>query len=122
MQDAAPLSEYVGALHGHLAGVRRDLPLSGDAPGTDFQRRVWAALRSIPYSETPSYAQVARVIGDPNAVRAVARACAANPLALVVPCHRVVRSGGALSGYRWGTERKRALLAQEQETPCRSGT
>ncbi|WP_019585519.1 bifunctional DNA-binding transcriptional regulator/O6-methylguanine-DNA methyltransferase Ada [Deinococcus apachensis] len=116
VQDAAALGGYIEALHGHLAGVRRDLPLASDAPGTDFQRRVWAALRSIPYGETRSYAQVAEMIGEPRAVRAVARACAANPLALVVPCHRVVRAGGDPGGYRWGTERKRRLLDHEQVT------
>ncbi|BDP41295.1 bifunctional transcriptional activator/DNA repair enzyme protein Ada [Deinococcus aetherius] len=114
VQDEAPLGEYLEALHRHLAGVRRDPPLPTDLPGTDFQRRVWDALRSIPYGETRSYAQVAEMLGEPRAVRAVARACAVNPVALVVPCHRVVRSGGALGGYRWGTERKRTLLEHEK--------
>jgi O-6-methylguanine DNA methyltransferase len=75
---------------------------------------VWAALRAIPYGETRTYREVAEAIGAPQAARAVARACATNPVALVVPCHRVVRGGGALSGYRWGVERKRRLLAQER--------
>lgn len=88
-----------------------DLPL--DLRGTKLQRRVWAMLGTIPYGSTVSYAEVARRIGAPRAVRAVAQACGANPLAVVIPCHRVVRSDGALSGYRWGAERKRALLERE---------
>ena len=81
--------------------------------GTEFQRRVWQALREIPAGETASYAEIARRIGEPGSARAVAQACAANTLALVVPCHRVVRSDGGLAGYRWGIERKRALLERE---------
>ncbi len=81
--------------------------------GTAFQQRVWQALREIPAGATASYAEIARAIGAPKAVRAVAQACAANALAVAIPCHRVVRSDGALSGYRWGVERKRALLARE---------
>jgi AraC family transcriptional regulator of adaptative response/methylated-DNA-[protein]-cysteine methyltransferase len=92
-------------------GLGLDLPL--DVRGTAFQRRVWEALREIPVGETTSYANVAARIGAPNAVRAVAQACAANPLAVAIPCHRVVRIDGDLSGYRWGVERKRELLARE---------
>jgi AraC family transcriptional regulator of adaptative response/methylated-DNA-[protein]-cysteine methyltransferase len=88
-----------------------DLPL--DIRGTAFQQRVWQALRRIPAGMTRSYADVARQIGAPKAVRAVAQACAANALAVAIPCHRVVRNDGALSGYRWGVERKRALLDRE---------
>ena len=88
-----------------------DLPL--DIRGTAFQQRVWQALRAIPAGETTSYADLARRIGSPKAVRAVAGACAANTLAVAVPCHRIVRTDGALSGYRWGVERKRALLEAE---------
>ncbi len=84
-----------------------------DARGTPFRRRVWAALREIPPGETANYADIARRIGAPTAIRAVAGACAANPVAIAIPCHRVVRSDGALSGYRWGIERKRALLEKE---------
>ncbi len=91
-----------------------DLPL--DIRGTAFQQRVWLALRDIPPGETLSYAQLAQRIGSPRAVRAVAGACAANALAVVIPCHRVVRSDGGLSGYRWGIERKRALLDSERGT------
>ncbi|MBM3071150.1 bifunctional DNA-binding transcriptional regulator/O6-methylguanine-DNA methyltransferase Ada [Enterobacter sp. RHBSTW-00994] len=91
------------------------LPL--DIRGTAFQQRVWQALRSIPSGETASYLQVAQAIGNPGAVRAVAGACAANKLAIVIPCHRVVRSDGALSGYRWGTARKALLLKREAKNP-----
>lgn len=114
VHDATRLSGYVEALRHHLAGGRRDLALPSDVPSTDFQRRVWTALQAIPYGETRSYARVAEMIGEPKAARAVARACASNPVALVVPCHRVVRGGGGLSGYRWGVERKRALLDAER--------
>jgi O-6-methylguanine DNA methyltransferase len=89
-----------------------DLPL--DIRGTPFQQRVWEALLSIRAGSTVTYAALARRIGEPQAVRAVANACAANAIALAIPCHRVVRSNGALAGYRWGFEIKRALLAKEQ--------
>jgi AraC family transcriptional regulator of adaptative response/methylated-DNA-[protein]-cysteine methyltransferase len=88
-----------------------NLPL--DDQGTELQKAVWAALREIPAGETASYADIARAIGRPSAFRAVAQACGANPLAVITPCHRVVRADGGLSGYRWGVERKRALLARE---------
>jgi AraC family transcriptional regulator of adaptative response/methylated-DNA-[protein]-cysteine methyltransferase len=90
-----------------------DRPL--DMRGTEFQRRVWQALREIPAGSTATYAEIARRIGRPQSVRAVAQACAANALAVLVPCHRVVRSDGELSGYRWGVDRKRTLLARERE-------
>lgn len=89
-----------------------------DPRGTHFQRRVWEALRAIPAGATASYAEIAARIGAPKATRAVAGACAANPVAVAIPCHRVVRSDGALSGYRWGVARKRALLARE--SACRA--
>lgn len=92
-------------------GMGHDLPL--DIRGTAFQQRVWQALTQIPAGATASYGYIAGRIGAPGAARAVARACAANPLAVAIPCHRVVRSDGGLSGYRWGIERKRALLARE---------
>ncbi len=92
-------------------GVGLDLPL--DVRGTAFQQRVWRALREIPAGATASYREIAERIGSPRSVRAVAHACAANPLAVVIPCHRVVRSDGGVSGYRWGVERKRALLQRE---------
>ena len=92
-------------------GLGLDLPL--DVQGTAFQRRVWQALQEIPVGSTASYTEIAARIGSPKAVRAVAQACAANPLAVAIPCHRVVRNDGGLSGYRWGVERKRALLERE---------
>jgi AraC family transcriptional regulator, regulatory protein of adaptative response / methylated-DNA-[protein]-cysteine methyltransferase len=92
-------------------GLGCDLPL--DIRGTAFQERVWQALRAIPAGTTASYAEVARRLGKPGAVRAVAQACAANPVAIAIPCHRVVRTDGDLSGYRWGVERKRELLRRE---------
>jgi AraC family transcriptional regulator, regulatory protein of adaptative response / methylated-DNA-[protein]-cysteine methyltransferase len=95
-------------------GIGFDLPL--DVRGTAFQQRVWAALRKIPAGATASYAEVAQSIGAPKAVRAVAGACAANALAVAIPCHRIVRSDGALSGYRWGVERKRALIDREAKS------
>jgi AraC family transcriptional regulator of adaptative response/methylated-DNA-[protein]-cysteine methyltransferase len=88
-----------------------DFPL--DLRGTDFQQQVWAALRGIPAGQTASYLDVAKRIGAPDAVRAVAQACAANPVAVAIPCHRVVKSDGDLSGYRWGVDRKRRLLNRE---------
>ena len=90
------------------------LPL--DVRGTAFQHRVWQALRDIPAGKTASYTGIAKRIGKPNSVRAVAGACAANPIAVAIPCHRVVRSDGNLSGYRWGIERKRALLEREAKS------
>jgi AraC family transcriptional regulator, regulatory protein of adaptative response / methylated-DNA-[protein]-cysteine methyltransferase len=94
-------------------GVGVDLPL--DIRGTAFQQRVWKALQQIPVGTTASYADLAKVIGIPKAVRAVAQACGANTLAVAIPCHRVIRNDGALSGYRWGVERKRALLDREAQ-------
>jgi AraC family transcriptional regulator of adaptative response/methylated-DNA-[protein]-cysteine methyltransferase len=91
-----------------------DLPL--DVRGTAFQHRVWQALCDIPAGTTASYSEIAERLGMPNAVRAVAGACAANKIAVAIPCHRVVRNDGSLSGYRWGVERKRALLAREDES------
>lgn len=88
-----------------------DFPL--DPAGTDFQREVWEALRTVPAGRTASYKEIALSIGAPKAVRAVARACAGNPIAVAIPCHRIVRSDGAMSGYRWGAARKRALLDRE---------
>lgn len=96
-----------------IGSPRRGLDLLLDIRGTAFQRRVWKELRRIAAGETASYGEVARRIGKPSAARAVARACATNPLALAVPCHRVVRSDGDPGGYRWGVERKRALLERE---------
>jgi AraC family transcriptional regulator of adaptative response/methylated-DNA-[protein]-cysteine methyltransferase len=94
-------------------GVGLDLPL--DIRGTAFQQRVWKALQQIPVGSTASYADIAKLIGMPKAVRAVAQACGANSFAVAIPCHRVIRNDGALSGYRWGVERKRALLDREAQ-------
>jgi AraC family transcriptional regulator, regulatory protein of adaptative response / methylated-DNA-[protein]-cysteine methyltransferase len=107
-------AKWVREIVRHLAGSNPKLDLPTDVAATVFQRRVWEALRSIPPGETRTYTEVARSIGKPRAVRAVARACATNPTSIVVPCHRVVRSDGTLGGYRWGLGRKKALLEQEQ--------
>jgi AraC family transcriptional regulator of adaptative response/methylated-DNA-[protein]-cysteine methyltransferase len=107
------LASCVAALRRYLAGRSRGLDLPLDVRGSQFQRRVWDAIRAIPYGETRSYADLARAIGRPRAFRAVAGACGANPVALGIPCHRVVGSGGALGGYRYGRERKGALLGLE---------
>ena len=104
------VAEVIGLVEAPGRGL--DLPL--DIGGTAFQQRVWAALRAIPAGTTATYAEIARAIGEPAAVRAVAQACGANRLAVAIPCHRVVRSDGSLSGYRWGVERKRDLLAREK--------
>ncbi|MNE82271.1 Bifunctional transcriptional activator/DNA repair enzyme Ada [compost metagenome] len=98
---------------GFVEAPRLGLELPLDLRGTAFQQRVWQALRAIPAGSTLSYAELAARIGAPKAVRAVAGACAANALAVAIPCHRVLRSDGGLSGYRWGVERKRALLERE---------
>lgn len=103
------VAQVVGAVETPSAGL--DLPL--DVRGTAFQERVWQALRQIPAGATASYSDIAQRLGLPRAVRAVAGACAANAIAVAIPCHRVVRNDGALSGYRWGVERKRALLERE---------
>ncbi|HJU05953.1 MAG TPA: methylated-DNA--[protein]-cysteine S-methyltransferase, partial [Nitrospiraceae bacterium] len=105
------VSNVVGFVEAPARGL--DLPL--DVRGTAFQQRVWQALQKIPAGSTASYADIAERIGSPKAVRAVALACAANTLAVAIPCHRVVRHDGALSGYRWGAERKRALLEREAQ-------
>ena len=104
------VARVVGLVEAPRLGA--DLPL--DVRGTAFQRRVWQALQAIPPGRTASYAEIARAIGAPGSVRAVAGACAANPVAVAIPCHRVVRSDGGLSGYRWGVERKQSLLARER--------
>ena len=105
------VAKVVGFIEAPMLGL--DLPL--DIRGTTFQQRVWQALREIPAGTTISYTDIADRIGMPKAVRAVARACGANVLAVAIPCHRVVRSDGSLSGYRWGVERKRVLLKREKD-------
>jgi AraC family transcriptional regulator of adaptative response/methylated-DNA-[protein]-cysteine methyltransferase len=109
----ADLTELVSQVVGLVETPARPLDLLLDLRGTTFQQRVWQALREIPAGTTATYTEVASRIGAPRAVRAVAHACAVNALAVAVPCHRVVRSDGALSGYRWGVERKRRLLESE---------
>jgi AraC family transcriptional regulator, regulatory protein of adaptative response / methylated-DNA-[protein]-cysteine methyltransferase len=103
------VARVVGFIEAPRLGL--DLPL--DVRGTAFQRRVWQALQGIPIGQTVSYTEIARRIGSPHAVRAVAGGCAANHLAVAIPCHRVVRNDGSLSGYAWGVERKQALLTRE---------
>lgn len=114
VREPEELHPYVEAVQAHLSGRQASLDLPLDVQATAFQQRVWSALRAIPYGEVRSYREVAAMIGQPAAVRAVARACATNPVALAVPCHRVVRANGDLSGYRWGVDRKRLLLDREQ--------
>ena len=109
------LSEPLDQLLNYLSGRRPDLQLPLDIQATAFQWQVWENLRAIPYGETRSYSEVAQAMGRPTAVRAVARACATNPVALVIPCHRVIREDQSLGGYRWGLKRKDALLEQEKE-------
>jgi AraC family transcriptional regulator of adaptative response/methylated-DNA-[protein]-cysteine methyltransferase len=104
----------VAAVIGSTASLQNQTTTELDLRGTAFQLRVWQALRDIPRGETRSYSQLARELGNPNATRAVARACATNRVALVVPCHRVVGASGALTGYRWGVERKKQLLDAER--------
>ncbi len=113
-QDPAEMAAPLAAAQHMLAHADHELdwPLEPQL-GTPFQQQVWSALRQIPSGQTVSYTELAQRIGQPSAARAVASACAANPLAVVVPCHRVVRSDGGLSGYRWGEDRKRTLLALE---------
>jgi AraC family transcriptional regulator of adaptative response/methylated-DNA-[protein]-cysteine methyltransferase len=115
-RDDAELSDWASAVVNHLHGRQPHLDLPLDVQATAFQWRVWQELRAIPYGSTRSYRDIARALGQPNAVRAVARACATNPVSVVIPCHRVVREDGSLGGYRWGLERKQALLDQEKST------
>ncbi|MDG6985624.1 MAG: methylated-DNA--[protein]-cysteine S-methyltransferase [Nitrososphaerota archaeon] len=111
MEKAARAKRYLDALNKHLSGQEVRFPL--DVRGTDFQLRVWTALRGIPLGETRSYHEVAEMVGRPKAVRAVANACASNPVPLIIPCHRVIRKDGSLGGYGLGIYRKRALLSRE---------
>jgi len=113
-QAGSTIHEWVSAIVKSLDGERPSTAIPVDAHGTAFQHRVWNALQQIPRGTTLSYSEVAKKIGQPSAVRAVARACATNPVALVIPCHRVVREDGDLGGYRWGIERKEQLLEREK--------
>ncbi|WP_336368599.1 methylated-DNA--[protein]-cysteine S-methyltransferase [Marinobacter sp. C2H3] len=112
-RDDAGLTDLAARVAQSLEQDSTDASLPLDLRGTPFQQSVWRSLQDIPAGTTVSYASLARKLGKPRAVRAVAGACAANRVAVLVPCHRVVRSDGGLSGYRWGVERKQALLAQE---------
>jgi AraC family transcriptional regulator of adaptative response/methylated-DNA-[protein]-cysteine methyltransferase len=124
-QDDFPKAQLVGgdkdfervvaAAIGLVEGAPSEFKLPLDVRGTAFQQRVWQALRDIPAGKTATYSDIAKKIGAPASVRAVAGACAANKIAVAIPCHRVVRTDGSLSGYRWGVERKRALLQRESE-------
>ncbi|RJS95207.1 bifunctional DNA-binding transcriptional regulator/O6-methylguanine-DNA methyltransferase Ada [Salinisphaera sp. Q1T1-3] len=113
--DDAEFARHVARVVGFIETPARGLDLPLDIRGTVFQQRVWQALQAIPCGEQTSYAEIAERIGAPGAARAVAGACAANPIAIAIPCHRVVRTDGTMSGYRWGIARKRALLALEAE-------
>ncbi|MFQ5933706.1 MAG: bifunctional DNA-binding transcriptional regulator/O6-methylguanine-DNA methyltransferase Ada [Dehalococcoidia bacterium] len=112
--DEGSLGEWIKAFLGYLNGNVPYLDLPVDIRATVFQRQVWESLKAIPYGQTRSYREIAETLGRPKAARAVGGACAANPVALVVPCHRVVREDGNLGGYRWGLKRKAALLAKER--------
>jgi AraC family transcriptional regulator, regulatory protein of adaptative response / methylated-DNA-[protein]-cysteine methyltransferase len=111
-EDAA--ARWIGEILRHLEGTQRHLDLPTDVRATAFQQRVWQQLRTIPYGETRTYREIAERIGAPQAARAVGRACATNPVSVVVPCHRAVREDGGLGGYRWGVNRKERLLARER--------
>jgi AraC family transcriptional regulator, regulatory protein of adaptative response / methylated-DNA-[protein]-cysteine methyltransferase len=115
-RDDAGLRPLLRAIVAHAAGSAPAPALPLDVRATAFEERVWRALRAIPAGETRSYGELARAIGRPGAARAVGRACAANRIALLIPCHRAVRADGSPGGYRWGIARKRALLAREQES------
>jgi AraC family transcriptional regulator of adaptative response/methylated-DNA-[protein]-cysteine methyltransferase len=113
VRDDVRLAGWLDDVRGLLDGSDAEIPL--DSQGTAFQHRVWAELRTIPRGETRTYRDVAVALGVPGSVRAVARACATNPVSLIVPCHRVVGSDGSLRGYRWGVGRKRDLLDRERK-------
>jgi AraC family transcriptional regulator of adaptative response/methylated-DNA-[protein]-cysteine methyltransferase len=125
-RDDAGLAEWTRALARLAAGRPAGLEIPLDVPASRFRRRVFEALQAIPRGETRTYAQVARAVGRPAGARAVGQACAGNPVALVIPCHRVVPAEGGVGGYRWGSERKGALLAREAgagralASPCRA--
>lgn len=115
LDDPERLAPFIAQIDAYLRGTRQDFDLPLDIAATAFRQRVWDALRRIPYGQTRSYTEIAQAVGAPRAVRAVASACATNPVALAIPCHRVVQKGGALAGYRWGLPRKAALLDNEAQ-------
>lgn len=114
VENADALAVWIDAVTGYLSGKMRNIELPVDMRGTAFQQAVWRYLRCIPAGQTRTYKQVADAIGHPKAVRAVASACASNHVAMAIPCHRVIRQDGTMGGYRWGLERKEALLAKEK--------
>jgi AraC family transcriptional regulator of adaptative response/methylated-DNA-[protein]-cysteine methyltransferase len=115
-RDDPGLQQWVQAIVQHLEGEQPHLELPVDVQATAFQWRVWQELCKIPYGTTMTYREIAEAIGQPDAARAVARACATNPVAVVIPCHRVIREDGELAGYRWGVQRKKAILEREKKT------
>ena len=115
--DRRALAGHLRRIVAHIAGRRARIDLPLDIQATAFQWQVWQALAAIPPGRTQSYGEIATSIGRPAAARAVARACASNPVALVIPCHRAVPASGAIGGYKWGTSRKKALLARERSGP-----
>ncbi|WP_230966895.1 methylated-DNA--[protein]-cysteine S-methyltransferase [Nostoc commune] len=115
IRDDHTHKEWIQAILDLIAGEKTHLDLPLDVRGTAFQKQVWEALQKIPYGETRTYTDIACDIAKPQAVRAVGNACAANAIALIVPCHRVLQSDGSLGGYHWGIERKQKLLTQESE-------
>jgi methylated-DNA-[protein]-cysteine S-methyltransferase len=115
-EDEAPFKDVAHQLEEYFAGTRTDFDVDIDLEGTPFQVEVWTALQAIPYGETISYAELARRIGRPAAVRAVGSANGRNPVSIIVPCHRVIGADGSLTGYGWGTDRKAWLLDHEQPT------
>ena len=118
IERAPRAKRYLDSLNKHLSGQEMRFPL--DIRGTDFQMKVWAALTAIPAGETRSYHEVAEMVAKPRAVRAVANACASNPVPLIIPCHRVIRKDGNLGGYGLGISRKKALLSSERAKAARS--
>jgi AraC family transcriptional regulator, regulatory protein of adaptative response / methylated-DNA-[protein]-cysteine methyltransferase len=121
VEDTQALAPFIAQIDAYLHGRRERFDLPLDIAPTAFQQRVWEALQRIPYGETRSYTQIAETLGAPRAVRAVASACASNPVALAIPCHRVIQKGGSLAGYRWGLERKAALLDAESKARATQG-
>lgn len=115
-KQTGELSGWVEQMTHYFTGASRRLDIPLEIQATAFQTKVWAELRKIPFGETRSYSQLAESVGKPSAARAVATACAANPVAIVNPCHRIIHSNGSISGYRWGVERKKALLEMEKNT------
>ncbi|WP_277186731.1 bifunctional DNA-binding transcriptional regulator/O6-methylguanine-DNA methyltransferase Ada [Caballeronia sp. BR00000012568055] len=116
VENARAMEPFVAQVRAYLSGTRERFDLPLDINATAFQRRVWDALRQIPYGQTRSYTDIAETLGSPRAVRAVANACGSNPVALAIPCHRVIGKDGAIAGYRWGLHRKETLLDTERKT------